>query len=183
MSRIVDRLLTLARIDSGEAVLEMATVDLDEVVQAACRQYEALARARGCKLVVRSASQSAVRGDKQKLMELVGNLLDNSVKYSPTGGSIEVTLSTRNRGFVISVTDTGAGIGSEDLPRVFERFYRGQNSRTRHVRGSGLGLSICKWIAEAHGGRIEVRSLIGKGSTFAVWLPGLATKSVFSSLL
>ncbi|MDO8586371.1 MAG: heavy metal sensor histidine kinase [Armatimonadota bacterium] len=174
MSKIVDRLLTLARIDSGEAVLEMATVDLDETLRAACRQYEPLARARGCELVVRSASQSTVRGDKQRLMELVGNLLDNSIKYSPTGGSIEVTLSPRNHGFVISVTDMGVGIASKDLPRVFERFYRGQNSRTRHVQGSGLGLSICKWIAETHGGRIEVRSQIGKGSTFAVWLPSLA---------
>lgn len=168
----VDDLLTLARVDSGDVLLNMEIVDLDEIIQASCRQYEILATALGCDLVVKSSGRSIVRGDRGKLMQLVGNLLDNAIKYTPKGGQVEITLRPGGSGFFISVTDTGTGIAADDLPRIFERFYKGKSSRSKYARGSGLGLSICKWIAEAHGGRIEAKSQIGKGSTFTVWSPG-----------
>jgi signal transduction histidine kinase len=112
-----------------------------------------------------------VTGDALKLTELFSNLLDNAVKYSDAGGTVRVETRREPPFAVVAVHDTGVGIPPEDLPRIFERFYRTDSSRSRDSGGTGLGLSLCRWIADAHGGRIEVASTPGEGTTFTVHLP------------
>jgi signal transduction histidine kinase len=121
--------------------------------------------------------QALVAGDVERLRQLLLNLVDNALKYTPDGGQIILDLR-RSDGWVnIQVIDSGMGIAPEDLPHIFERFYRADRSRRRRA-GSGLGLSIGQWIAQAHGGRIEVRSAPGEGSIFTVWLPELEQGSL-----
>jgi signal transduction histidine kinase len=114
--------------------------------------------------------QASVLGDEDRLRQLLLNLVDNAIKYTPAGGMVTLGLSRRDGWAQIAVSDTGMGIAAEDLPHIFERFYRADRSRGRSG-GSGLGLPIAGWIAQAHGGRIEVTSQMGQGSVFTVWLP------------
>src|SRR5213082_2008071 len=106
-----------------------------------------------------------------RLEEIVHNLLDNAVNYSRVDGRIVIALVTRDRELVLSVADEGVGIPAEDLPRIFERFYRADRARSRELGGTGLGLSIVKHIAQLHGGRVEAESVIGQGTTISVILP------------
>ena len=110
-------------------------------------------------------------GDEFRLRQMLLNLIDNAVKYTPEGGRIWLSLEREGGYAKISVRDTGIGIPKEEVPKIFERFYRVDKARSRRMGGSGLGLSIVKWIVEAHKGRIEVESELGKGSCFTVWLP------------
>jgi signal transduction histidine kinase len=115
-----------------------------------------------------------IKGDEARLRELFMNLLDNAIIYTPSRGSLSISLRREGQMSVVTVTDTGIGIPSEDIPFIFERFYRVDKSRSRAEQGTGLGLAICRYIAEAHGGKIEVESQVGVGSTFSVWLPLLS---------
>jgi signal transduction histidine kinase len=197
MERLVDNLLTLARADAGEAQLKWTEVDMTDLVREVVTQGMVLARAKEVALTLEMADEGLrVRGDADRLRELLLHLLDNAVKYTPSGGrvtvraevsSVEVcsvpvrasrppdggtTNVTRHSSLVtLSVTDTGPGIAPEHLPRIFDRFYRVDKARSRELGGSGLGLAIGRWIAEAHGGRLEVTSGVGRGSTFTVLLP------------
>jgi signal transduction histidine kinase len=112
-----------------------------------------------------------VRGARGDLALLVRNLLDNAVRYSPEGGRVSVRLTERDGRAVLEVEDTGIGIPTRDLPRIFERFYRVDRARSRETGGTGLGLSIARHVAERHGARIEAESELGRGSTFRVTLP------------
>jgi signal transduction histidine kinase len=112
-----------------------------------------------------------VKGDRAKLRQLLLNILDNAIRYTPRGGEISVSVQAEGEMAVVSISDTGIGIPSEDLPHIFERFYRVDRARSRSEGGSGLGLAIAKHIAEIHGGRIEIESELGTGSTFRVYLP------------
>jgi signal transduction histidine kinase len=116
-------------------------------------------------------ANAILHGDEMKLRRLLLNLSDNAVKYTPAGGRIILRSRSENGYAEIQVTDTGIGIEAHDLPRIFDRFYRVDESRNRAEGGYGLGLAICKWIAEAHGGSIHVESSPGTGSTFSVRLP------------
>ncbi|MDH7475834.1 MAG: ATP-binding protein, partial [Anaerolineae bacterium] len=115
-----------------------------------------------------------LRGDRQRLQRVIANLLDNALKYTPAGGEVTLSLQREPGWVCLSVSDTGIGIPPEDLPHIFERFYRSDKARTRGKGGTGLGLAIAKWIAEAHNGRITVESAPNRGSTFTVWLPAPA---------
>jgi signal transduction histidine kinase len=110
-------------------------------------------------------------GDRARLKQVVVNLLDNAIKYTPAGGSVQVTVSAANGSALLEVADDGPGIPAEALPHLFERFYRVDKARSRQMGGAGLGLSIVKSICAAHGGRVEVQSVEGRGSRFQVAIP------------
>lgn len=171
MSAITDDLLSLARIDSGEMTIAREVIDFDEVITHEAERFRKMAEANHCLITCDSIPGLFVVGDREMLERLVRNLLENAIKYSVHGGDIRVTADLIGQEIVVSVHDSGMGITREDLPRIFERFYRGQNSLTTHRRGTGLGLSICLWITQAHGGQLEVASQVGAGSTFTVRFP------------
>jgi two-component system phosphate regulon sensor histidine kinase PhoR len=118
-----------------------------------------------------SEDQVQVIGDADRLKQLFLNLMDNAIKYTSSGGAVTLSFAREGDWVRVAVADTGVGIPAQDLPRIFDRFYRVDKARSREKGGTGLGLAICRWIADAHGGRIEAQSEVGKGSTFTVWLP------------
>ena len=167
MRRLVNDLLLLAQADAG-LKLSLQPVELDTLLLDVYRQTSVMAGSVALRLG--AEDQAMVQGDADRLRQLLLNLVVNALKYTPAGG--EVTLGMRRSdGWVqVAVSDTGVGIAPEDLAHIFDRFYRADPSRARSG-GFGLGLPIAQWIAQAHGGRIEVASELGKGSTFTVWLP------------
>ena len=169
MSRLVADLLLLAQADAG-VKLELRPVELDTLLLDVYRQAQTLSN--GVRVKLGAEDQAQVMGDPDRLRQLLLNLVDNALKYTPSNGEVTLSLQ-REAGWVrVSVADTGIGIPKEDIPNIFERFYRSDKARTRGGRGgTGLGLAIAKWIAEAHGGRIAVESQPGTGSAFIVWLP------------
>jgi len=171
MIRLVGSLLTLARADAGQIPVAFEAVRLPDVVSAAVEQVRPMASERGIELELVSAPAVTLRADEDLLLQLLLNLLDNAIKYSPAGGHVNAGWNVRAGQVELWVRDTGIGIASEHLPHLFDRFYRVDKARSRAEGGSGLGLAISRWIAEAHGGSISVESAPGKGSTFAVTLP------------
>jgi two-component system OmpR family sensor kinase len=175
MRRLVNDLLFLAQADAG-LKLYYQPVEVDTLLLEMYRQAQVMSQ--GVTVRLGAEDQALVSGDADRLRQLLLNLVDNALKHAPAGSG-EVTLTLRRGGgwVRVGVEDNGAGIAPEDLPHIFERFYRADPSRSR-PSGSGLGLAIAKWVAEAHGGRIEVESEVGRGSTFTVWLPELGANSV-----
>jgi heavy metal sensor kinase len=169
---LLDDMLTLARADAGNAEALAEHVDLAEVVHDTCERARALVDAHGHHLSVRISDHPSleIRGDLSTLRRLFWILLDNAVKYTPPGGRIEVRLRSENRVAHLSVSDTGVGIPNADLPRVFDRFYRADPSRSQ-VKGTGLGLAIAQWITQIHHAKLSVQSELGTGSTFEVTFP------------
>ncbi|MCX6028596.1 MAG: ATP-binding protein [Chloroflexi bacterium] len=169
MRRMVNDLLLLAQADAG-LKLRLEPVELDTLLLEVYRQTQVLASSVTVRLG--AEDQATVMGDQDRLRQLLLNLVDNAMKYTPAGGTVTLGLSRRDGWAQVAVSDTGMGIAAEDLPHIFERFYRADRSRGRSG-GSGLGLPIAGWIAQAHGGRIEVTSQMGQGSIFTMWLPEL----------
>lgn len=171
MTRIVDELLFLSRADMGEVKMEHLPVSLDSLVEDVQRQASLLGQEREVQVVLRSTAPAVVAGDELRLRELFLNLVDNAIKYSRSGGTVEMALTIEQGQARLSVTDHGIGIPQEDQSQIFNRFYRTDNARAHTKKGTGLGLAICSWIAESHRGQIEVQSQVGEGSTFTVRLP------------
>jgi heavy metal sensor kinase len=171
MTRIVDELLFLSRADMGEVKMEHLPVSLESLLEDISRQASLLGQERGVQVILGMIVPAVVQGDELRLRELFLNLVDNAVKYSRPGGTVEMTLTVASGYAKVSITDHGIGIAQEDLARIFDRFYRTDDARAHTKKGTGLGLAICAWIAESHNGRIEVQSEMGKGSTFVVILP------------
>jgi heavy metal sensor kinase len=172
MGRIVEDLLLLAKGDLGEVPVEKMPVDLEQLLEEMGTQAKMLAEARGIQLTAAGGPPVEIRADPLRLRQLFWNLLNNAVQYTPEGGAVFLSHALVGEGWVrVTVKDTGIGIPPEHLDRIFERFYRVDKHRSRAGGGSGLGLPICQWIAEVHGGRIEVRSTPGQGSSFIVHLP------------
>ena len=171
MTRIVDELLFLSRADMGEVKMERLPVKLESLLEDVHRQASLLGQERDVQVVLGMVTPATVLGDELRLRELFLNLLDNAVKYSTPGGSVDITLQTETGQAKVLITDHGIGISREDQGKIFDRFYRTDDARTHTKKGTGLGLAICAWIVESHHGRIEVDSEIGKGSTFTVTLP------------
>jgi heavy metal sensor kinase len=177
-TQLVESLLTLARADGGAAHLHFAELDLTPVLQKASHQISLLAYSKGLSFSTRiSAEPLFVHGDSAALESLLLTILDNAVKYTPSGGFVRFRSFAAPGEIVVEVEDTGVGIAAEDLPRIFDRFYRADQARSREVPGSGLGLSIARWIAETHKGRVEVESQLGAGSLFRIVLPLAAALS------
>ena len=174
MTELVDALLTLARADEGIAPLHREPVDLREIVEELRETGELLAEESGIRMEVATAPEPMVVSvDATRIRQLILNLLTNAVKYTPAGGMVRMQLGAANGRITLSVADTGIGIAPGDLPHIFDRFWRADSARTRTGErpGAGLGLAICKWIAEAHGGHIDVVSRPGRGTTFTVSIP------------
>lgn len=173
LSRIVEDLFILARQPiSGPANLMIRPLSLNEVVSDCVRAAQVLAGAKGLRLKVDLGySAVSLSGDEELLKRMLLNLLDNAVKYTPSGGEIFITLAQLNGNAQIIVRDTGIGIPQADQSRVFDRFYRVDKARSRALGGAGLGLSIVRSIVEAHGGKVQIDSLPGRGSQFTVELP------------
>jgi two-component system, OmpR family, heavy metal sensor histidine kinase CusS len=175
-TQLIEALLTLARTDAGAAHLRFTQLELTPLLQKIGRQVSLLAHSKDLFFSSDLSNESLfVAGDCAALESMFLAILDNAVKYTPAGGSVCFRSSGAPREVVIEVEDTGVGIAVEDLPRVFDRFFRADQVRSREVPGSGLGLSIAHWIAGTHKGRIEVESAIGSGSLFRIVLPRVAT--------
>jgi len=172
LTRLVGDLLLLAQAESGKIPLDIKPIELDALLLEVYQQLRILAGER-VNVNLADIDQIKVMGDRDRLKQVIINLGANAINYSYNGGVVKVGLSKTQGQARLVVTDQGAGIPPEDLPHIFERFYRGEKSRTRNQEGSsfGLGLSIAYWIVKAHGGRIEVSSTPGEGSSFCVWLP------------
>ena len=169
MRKLIESLLALARFDAGQEVLRRQRFDLCKTVSDCAEMVQPLADERGAKIFV-EAKPLEIIGDSERLAQVVTNLLTNAIQYNQPGGEVRVKLESQNDLAVLTVADTGQGIAAENLPRVFGRFFRADESRTG-AGNAGLGLAIAKAIIAAHGGTIEVASEVGKGSTFTLRLP------------
>lgn len=179
LTRLVGDLLLIAKAEAGKLILENRIVELDTVMLEVCEEAAVLADGKK-EIRIGEIDQVLVCGDQDRLKQVVLNLVCNAVMYTQEGGVIELRLGKQGKSAYLVIEDNGPGIPKEDLPRIFERFYRGEKSRARSHKedgkGFGLGLSIAYWIIYNHGGKIDVESQEGEGTTFTVWLP-LADKS------
>jgi heavy metal sensor kinase len=173
LSRIVEDLFILARQPiNTRAALHKERVSLNDALRDCARAARVLAIRKGVRLKLQNDSPAiALSGDEELIKRMILNLLENAVKYTPSGGEISLVLARENGNAEIVVRDTGIGIPAADQPRVFDRFFRVDKARARAMGGAGLGLSIAQWIVEVHGGEISVASAPGQGSTFTVVLP------------
>ena len=172
LSNIVRALLQLSQAESGQLVLQMALLDLAPVVKDIAEQFEIPAEDQ--KLTIETAIEHEgcrIKADRVQIGRLVTNLISNAVKYTPSGGRIKVELKRVEDAVELVVSDTGVGIAAEHLPHIFDRFYRERKMQTKSVQGLGLGLSFVAWIVQVHGGKVDVQSTEGKGTTFSVSLP------------
>lgn len=171
-SKLVDSLMMLARADSGKEDLERVEADAAAILQEAAEQGERLARNRVLDFRVSVPNESfPVIADSEALRRALLILIDNAVKYTPDGGRVEVSLKRKDGHAVISVVDTGIGVAEQDIPHIFDRFWRADKARSRAQGGVGLGLPIARWIVAMHQGEIRVTSAPGKGSRFEVTIP------------
>ncbi|MED4923841.1 ATP-binding protein, partial [Anoxybacillus geothermalis] len=173
ITKLMNDLLTLARADAKNAALELSkqTFDFRPHAERTFQLVSELAAKKQITMHFHAPEQAIVTADPDKLTQLLYILLDNAIKYTPEGGDVTLSIRTEPKQFILSVKDTGIGIPPEDIGRIFDRFYRVDKTRSRQQGGHGLGLSIAKWIVEAHGGTIHVHSQIGKGTEFLVRLP------------
>ena len=170
LNRIVSDLLTLVNIDNGTK-LNLADLDIGALMQEQVKRLAPLARENGVELDCVATEKLVVSGDALKLQQVLYNIIDNAIKYTPRGGEVHCALNRAGKKAVIRVADTGVGIPQEDLPHIFDRFYRVDKARSRETGGTGLGLSIVKQFVVLHGGTISARSAPGKGSTFIIEMP------------
>jgi signal transduction histidine kinase len=171
LTRLVGGLLLLAQAESGKLPLNFQPVELDLLITEVFQEMRIIAGDK-VRVHLNEIDQMLVNGDRDRMKQVLINLVANAIQYTPQGGDVFLSLAKVKDQARIVCRDTGPGIPAEDLPHIFERFYRAEKSRTRgKSTGFGLGLSITKWIVEHHGGRIEVNSKEGQGTTFAIWLP------------
>ena len=171
MQELVQNLLDLAKIDMG-VESKPETVDVNELLAEIVDEFQPQAEAKEQTLRLENANdQPKVQGDALQIRQALRNLVGNAIKYTPVGGSVDLFVETDESKITISVKDTGYGIPADDLPFIFDRFYRVRNEAVKDIEGNGLGLAIVKSIIEKHGGQISVESKPGKGSTFFVTLP------------
>ena len=173
LSRLVEDLRILAQVEAGALQLHTATVDLPELLRDCVEAVRPRSETEGITLVLEAEdSLQGLELDSTRISQVVGNLLDNAIHHTPEGGKVTVSARPVSGAVEVSVSDTGPGIPQEELPRIFDRFYRTDPSRDRSTGGAGLGLTIARRLVEAHGGAIEAQSVVGEGSRFIVRLPG-----------
>ena len=167
----MEGLLLLARADAGVLRMDLKPMNPAQVIQEVYEQGRSLAHARDISLKLGDLTPATVKGDREQLRRLLLNLVDNAVKYTDAGGQVTISLHQDQQWVSLQVADTGIGIPQDEKEQVLQPFYRSDHATAQSDRGVGLGLSIVKSIAEAHGGKIEVDSTPGRGSTFRVLLP------------
>jgi two-component system sensor histidine kinase/response regulator len=172
LRQLLEDLLSLNRLQSGKVEPKMEPVNLQEVLCEAAEGYKIRAQEKNVRLEANVGGDlPSVKGNKEQLTHLFGNLIDNALRYNREGGAVELRAVPNNSEVRVEVSDTGLGISKEELPQIFDEYYRCQNEQSRAIPGTGLGLPIVKAIVEAHAGRIDIESDLGKGTTFSVWLP------------
>ena len=171
MSKVLEDLFVLSRSDENQVLLNYKRMDLRDLVEEVCRHAEILAEEKDISIVIAFLEQVKINGDEVRLRQMVWNILHNGIKYTQPGGELKVSLLEESGFALLSIQDTGIGIPEKDLPFIFDRFYRVDKARSKDEGGSGLGLSICKHIAEAHKGKIEVESKPGLGTRFKIHIP------------
>ena len=169
MSRLVNGLLDLARLDAVPASLNRVPLDLSKLLNSAVEKLTLRAKEKNIMMKVRIDPLPSMLADTDRISQVFTNLLENAIKYTPLGGSVMLTARAGSGEVIVAVADSGGGIPAEDLPRIFERFYRVDKARSG--KGYGLGLAITKDIVQAHGGSIRVESALGSGTRFTVRLP------------
>jgi len=172
MERLIDQLLTLSHVDADSA-LNREPADLAAVVTGVVRDLKPLAEAKNIDVRVARSESAVVLGDELKLSQMVGNLVDNAIKYSPDRSAVDVAVWQNRDAAFLTVTDQGMGIPAAETERIFLRFHRADRTGVNGRSGHGLGLPLCRWIARAHGGEVSVESHEGAGSTFTVRLPAI----------
>jgi heavy metal sensor kinase len=171
LAEIVEGLLALSKLDAGEVSSERVKFDLGELVTGTAEQMSLLAEDKNITVICEAAPQVMVEGDRARMKQVVVNLLDNAIKYTPNGGRVLLRISREEREAILDIVDNGVGIPADALPHMFKRFFRADDSRSRDQGGAGLGLSIVKSICGAHGAAVEVTSTPGEGSRFRVRQP------------
>jgi len=171
LTNIVKDLLFLAKADDGKTLLNIEEIQLNTICEDTIKQIEFLAREKKIQIETHMDSDIKIKGDADKIKQVLLNLLDNGIKYNNEHGKVSLIVCKKENYAEIKISDTGIGIPVEDIPHIFERFYRVDRSRTREIGGSGLGLAIVKWIVEAHKGTISVTSVKSEGTTFTLILP------------
>lgn len=174
MSKVLEDLFVLSKSDENQVNLDYKPVDLRALVEEVCKHAEILAEEKNIKIIIAFLEPIEIKGDEVRLRQMVWNVLQNGIKYTQQGGELKISLQNEGDFALLTIQDTGIGIPEEDLPLIFNRFYRVDKARTRDEGGSGLGLSICRQIAEAHKGKIEVESKLGLGTRFKIRLPSSA---------
>jgi len=172
LTHLISDLRDISLAESGQLKLNLTSTDMVELVRRVISNYEATALGKNVRVNLQEMARVAdIRIDPVRIEQVISNLLTNAIRHTPSGGDITISIKSEEAGLVISVADTGEGIAPEDLPYIFERFYRSGNSRARKEGGTGLGLAIAKQMVQAHKGRIWVNSEVGKGSTFYLVFP------------
>jgi signal transduction histidine kinase len=172
MSYLIEDLLLLSKSDLGEIPLKMEALDLTGLALELHHQTQLLANAKNISVQLQTPEEQVIiQADSLRLRQVLLNLLTNAIKYTPDNGEISISLEANDEKVEIAISDTGMGIGSEHLEKIFERFYRINKTHNRNDGGSGLGLAIVKWIVDAHRGMIKVSSIPGQGSKFSISLP------------
>jgi two-component system phosphate regulon sensor histidine kinase PhoR len=170
MLRLIEDLLSLSVLESGRVKLELKEFDLHEVLQDLLPSFQKMANEKALRLILEVPKPFILRADQLRLYELLYNLLDNAIRFTEKGW-VKLKAQKTKEGVIIEISDSGIGIPPFEMDKIFERFYVIDKSRSRKKGGTGLGLSIVKHIVELHGGKIEVKSRLGEGSTFTVFLP------------
>jgi two-component system phosphate regulon sensor histidine kinase PhoR len=174
LSKIVEDLLTLSKIESKEFLLKIETFPFTELAEDVLRYTQEAAEKKKISVSLQVPTPLTVKADRHYLEQILINLLDNAIKYGREGGKVSLFANQKDQKEIeVSVRDNGIGIPREDLPRIFERFYRVDKGRSQELGGTGLGLSIVKHLVQAHGGRVWAESQLGEGSTFYLTLPTL----------
>lgn len=173
MSKVLEDLFILSTSDENQIHLNCKPMELRDLVEEVCKHAEVLAGDKNIRIIIAFLKSVKINGDEVRLRQMVWNILHNGIKYTPPGGELKVSLQDEGKFALLSIQDTGIGIPEKNLPAIFDRFYRVDKSRCRAEGGSGLGLSICKHIAEAHKGKIEVESKLDIGTRFKIRIPRL----------
>jgi len=175
LERLSNDLLLLAR---GELEVHKVPVNIEALLTEVVQNLMPFAKEYHVIINMKVQEGAVVLADERLLGIAFGNLIDNGIRYNRSGGSVEITVFGVDNGLTVQIQDTGEGIPSEELPRIFDRFYRVEKSRTRYRGGAGLGLAICEHIVKLHGGHIKASSTVGEGSIFIIWLPSIASTSI-----